>query len=114
MQHMLHGYFLDMYLCLCEAARVCRQGGKVAFVVGNTQYDGIPILVDEFTAEVGEQAGLVCQEIRVLRWRGNSAQQMGRYGRIASRESIVMFEKRCATSSPSVPSIHTANSTKML
>ena len=97
MQHMLSGYFLDMYLCICEVARVCRKGGQVAFVVGNTQYDGIPILVDEFTAEVGEQAGLVCQEIRALRWRGNSAQQMGKYGRMASRESIVIFEKRCET-----------------
>ena len=94
MQRMLHGYFLDMYLCICEVARVCRKGGKVAFVVGNTQYDGTAILVDEFTAEVGEQAGLACQEIRTLRWRGNSAQQMGKYGRVASRESVVMFEKR--------------------
>ena len=99
MQHMLSGYFLDMYLCLCEVARVCRKGGRAAFVIGNTQYDGIPILVDEFTAEVGEQAGLVCQEIRALRWRGNSAQQMGKYGRMASRESIVMFEKQRETSS---------------
>ncbi len=92
MQHMLEGYFLDMYLCLCEVARVCRKGAKAAFVVGNAQYDGKAILVDEFTAEVGEQAGLICEEIRVVRRRGNSAQQMGKYGRVASRESIVMFE----------------------
>jgi site-specific DNA-methyltransferase (cytosine-N4-specific) len=93
MQHMLEGYFLDMYLCLCEVARVCRKGAKAAFVVGNAQYDGKAILVDEFTAEVGEQAGLICEEIRVVRRRGNSAQQMGKYGRMASRESVVMFEK---------------------
>ena len=30
------------------------------------------------TAELGERAGLACSEIRALRWRGNSAQQMGR------------------------------------
>lgn len=93
MQRMLDGYFLDMYLCLCEVARVCRKGAKIAFVVGNTQYDGTAILVDEFTAEIGEQAGLTCKEIRAVRWRGNSAQQMGKYGRVASRESVVMFEK---------------------
>ena len=93
MQHMLEGYFLDMYLCLCEVARVCRKGAKAAFVVGNAQYDGKAILVDEFTAEVGEQAGLTCEEIRVVRRRGNSAQQMGKYGRVASRESVVIFEK---------------------
>ena len=92
-QRMLDGYFLDMYLCLCEVARVCRKSAKAAFVVGNAQYDGTAILVDELTAEIGEQAGLTCKEIRAVRWRGNSAQQMGKYGRTAARESIVMFEK---------------------
>ena len=85
------GYFLDMYLCLREVARVCRGGAKMAFVVGNARYDGTALLVDEFTAELGERAGLACSEIRTVRWRGNSAQQMGRYGRAASRESVVMF-----------------------
>ena len=92
-RRMLRGYFLDMFLCLKEVARVCRTGAKVALVVGNAQYDGKAILVDELTAEVGEQAGLNCKEIRAVRWRGNSAQQMGRYGRTASRESVVIFEK---------------------
>ena len=94
LQRMLRGYFLDMYLCLREVARVTRGGAKAAFVVGNARYGGKAILVDEFTAELGERAGLVCQEIRAVRWRGNSAQQMGRYGREGSRESVVIFEKR--------------------
>lgn len=93
-RRMLRGYFLDMYLCLREVARVCRDGARVAFVVGNARYDGRALLVDEFTAELGERAGLACREIRAVRWRGNSAQQMGRYGRAASRESVVMFENR--------------------
>ena len=93
MQRMLNGYFLDMYLCLCEVARVCRHGARAAFVVGNAQYNGRPVLVDEFTAEIGEHAGLTCKEIRAVRWRGNSAQQMGKYGLKAARESVVMFEK---------------------
>ena len=93
MQRMLNGYFLDMYLCLCEVARVCRQGARAAFVLGNAQYDGRPVPVDEFTAEIGEHAGLACKEIRAVRWRGNSAQQMGKYGLKAARESVVMFEK---------------------
>ena len=93
-QRMLRGYFLDMYLCLREVTRVCRKGARIAFVVGNVRYGGKAILADEFTAQLGEGVGLVCQEIRAVRWRGNSAQQMGKYGRIASRESVVMFEKR--------------------
>lgn len=93
-KRMLHGYFLDMYLCLREVARVSRKDAKVAFVVGNARYDGKAILVDELTAEIGERTGLSCQEIRAVRWRGNSAQQMGRYGRVASRESIIMFTRQ--------------------
>lgn len=93
-RRMLRGYFLDMHLCLREIARVCRRNAKVAIVLGNARYGGKAILVDEFTAELGERAGLSCQEIRAVRWRGNSAQQMGKYGRLASRESVVLFEKR--------------------
>ena len=66
---------------------------KSPYVVGNVRYDALPILVDEFTAEMGERAGLTCREIRAVRWRGNSAQQMGKYGRTESRESLVMFTK---------------------
>ena len=91
---MLRGYFLDMHLTLSEIGRVCRPGAKVAVVVGNARYSGRAVLVDEFTAEIGERVGLECLEIRAVRWRGNSAQQMGRYGRLASRESIVVFENR--------------------
>ena len=92
-RRMLRGYFLDMHLSLREVERVCRQGARIALVVGNARYTGKAVLVDEFTAEIGEHIGLVCREIRAVRWRGNSAQQMGRYGRVASRESVVFFEK---------------------
>lgn len=90
---MLEGYFLDMYLSLREVKRVCRGGARIAFVVGNAQYLGEPVPVDELTAEVGEQTGLLCEKIIAVRFRGNSAQQMGKYGRIPSRESIVVFKK---------------------
>jgi len=90
---MIEGYFLDMYLALLEISRVCRKGARIAFVVGNAQYCGYPILVDELTAEVGEQADLRCEKLLVARNRGNSAQQMGKYGRNPSRESVVVFRR---------------------
>jgi hypothetical protein len=92
-QDMLEGYFIDMYLALREVCRVCRRGAHIAFVVGNVQYRGIPIAVDELTAEVGEQVGLKCEKLLIARHRGNSAQQMGKYGRRPSRESVVVFRK---------------------
>lgn len=92
-RHMLNGYFLDMHLCLSEVSRVCQGGAKIAFILGNAQYEGKTILVDEVTAELGGRVGLTCREIRAVRWRGNSAQQMGRFGRNASRESVVLFDR---------------------
>jgi hypothetical protein len=91
---MIEGYFLDLYICLRELRRVCRPGAKVALVVGNARYCGEPVLVDELTAEIGEQAGLTGEKLLAVRYRGNSAQQMGSYGRNPSWESIVIFRKR--------------------
>ncbi len=92
-KEMVDGYFLDLYLALREVRRVCKRKAHVAFVVGNAQYQGVPIAVDELTAEIGEQAGLRCEKLLVARYRGNSAQQMGRYGRNPSRESVVVFRR---------------------
>lgn len=90
---MLDGYFLDMHLCLKEIQRVTQKHSPIALVLGNAQFAGIPIPVDELTAEIGENLGLRCAEIRVVRIRGNSAQQMADFGRKPSRESIVIFER---------------------
>lgn len=91
---MLEGYFRDMYLCLREAKRVCRRGARVGLVVGNARYGGDSIPVDELTGELGEQAGLEFEKLIAARYRGNSAQQMGRFGRRPSRESVVMLRRK--------------------
>jgi DNA methylase len=90
---MVEGYFLDMYLCFREIRRVTKKHSPIAVVLGNAQFNGVPIPVDQLSAEVGELAGLRCAEIRVVRVRGNSAQQMAEYGRRPSRESVVIFER---------------------
>lgn len=88
---MLEGYCLDMFIALKEIKRVCRIGSRIALVVGNVQYRGVPFYVDELTADIGEQVGLSCSELLVARLRGNSAQQMGVSGRNHSRETVVVF-----------------------
>lgn len=90
---MLHGYFLDLYLALREMTRVLKNGGRAALVLGNAQYDGVPIEVDKAAAVIGRQVGLRCTEIRIVRERGNSAQQMKAHGRVPARESVVLFTK---------------------
>ncbi len=90
---MLEGYFVDLYCSLREMARVVAKGGDVAIVLGNAQYYGEKLLVDEITAHIGEQVGLSCIEIATARIRGNSAQQMKKHGRRPSRESVILFKK---------------------
>lgn len=90
---MIEGYFEDMHLVLSETARVCKPGGKTAFVVGNSMYGGVMFPVDELLAEIGEDAGLKAVKINVARYRGNSPQQMKKFGKVSSRESIVIWEK---------------------
>ncbi len=90
---MLKGYFLDIHHCLQEVRRVCRPGANLAFVLGNVQYAGYSVPVDELTAELGEGAGLTCTKICAVRYRGNSAQQMRTYGRRPSREAVVLFAR---------------------
>jgi len=90
---MLKGYFEDMYLSLVEAHRVLKAGGKAALVVGNVRHAGVLIPVDEVLGVLGEQAGFSHEKTWVIRLRGNSAQQMGRFGREASRESVVLLRK---------------------
>ncbi|MEW6722043.1 MAG: DNA methyltransferase [Candidatus Micrarchaeota archaeon] len=88
---MLSGYFEDMYLALYEMKKTLKLNGRIALVVSNVRYAGIPVPVDQLLAEVGEQTGLVTEKILVARKRGNSAQQMKKYKRRPNRESIIIW-----------------------
>jgi tRNA G10 N-methylase Trm11 len=90
---MLRGYFTDMNAVLHAAFRVLAPGGYVALVVGNVRHAGVMIPVDELLLHLGQVLGFVPQISWVARLRGNSAQQMGRYGREAARESVVILQK---------------------
>lgn len=91
---MIRGYFEDMHQTLTVCKQLVKPGGHMAFVVGNVQHAGVHVPVDEILAKLGEHADLKWQETWLIRLRGNSAQQMGRYGRQPSRESIVIFQRR--------------------
>jgi DNA modification methylase len=89
----LTGYFEDMYLCLKEMYRVLKPGKFVGLVVSNVRFSGIMIPVDELLGEIGEQARLTLEAIYVLRYRGNSSQQMAKHSREPSRESLIVWKK---------------------
>ncbi|TEU19470.1 MAG: hypothetical protein E3J21_03585 [Anaerolineales bacterium] len=90
---MVRGYFEDIYMTLASLYERIGRGGKIAFVLGNVRFSGMMIPVDEIVAEIGEQAGFETDKIVVARYRGNSAQQMARFGRDPSRESIIVWHK---------------------
>ena len=92
-KRLLQGYFEDIYLSLVEVARILRPGGKAAYVIGNVRHAGVMVPVDEIVAELAGQAELEFEASWVIRVRGNAAQQMGRYGRQPSRESVVLLSK---------------------
>ncbi len=90
---MIEGYFEDMNLATREMAKMLKPGGLVALVVDNVRFEGELIPVDLILCEMAAKHKLKTLEVRVPRYKGNSSQQMGRYGRVPVRESIVFWQK---------------------
>ncbi len=90
---MLTGYFVDMEKVIHEWARTLAPGAKVAMVVDNVRFEGELLPVDLVLSEMAEEAGFQVEQIIVARYKGNSSQQMGKYGRVPVRESIVIWSK---------------------
>jgi hypothetical protein len=91
---MIHGYFEDMNLAIQEMSAMLRPGAHVALVVANARFEGEMVPVDLMLSELAARHGLATEEIRVTRYKGNSSQQMGRYGRVPVRESVCFWHKR--------------------
>jgi DNA modification methylase len=90
---MIKGYFEDMNLVLKELYRVCRPGAKIALVVGNVRFEGELIPVDLLLSELASDVGFSIDKVIITRYKGNSSQQMGKYGRVPVRESVVLWSK---------------------
>lgn len=91
---MVDGYFTELTFLFAELYRTCKQGAKIAFVNDNVRYAGEVIPVDYLTTMLAEQLGFKPKKIYTLRQqKGNSSQQMKKYGRIALRKSITIWEK---------------------
>ncbi|MBZ5529776.1 MAG: hypothetical protein LAN71_18015 [Acidobacteriia bacterium] len=89
---MLMGYFQDIYHTLISIKSVLVSGAKLAFVVGNVRYRGEMVEVDEILAHLAIKAGYEWLKTWIVRYRGNSAQQMGIFGRAAARECIIILQ----------------------
>lgn len=91
---MIEQYFTELTFVFAELYRVCRRGAGVIFVNDNVRYAGEVIPVDTLSTNLAEQVGFVPEKIYVLSERkGNSSQQMGKFGREALRKSITFWKK---------------------
>lgn len=91
---MVDGYFTELSFIYAELFRLCKSGAKVAFVNDNVRYGGEVIPVDFISTELAEQIGFKPVKIYSLKQqKGNSSQQMAKFGRIALRKSITIWEK---------------------
>ena len=91
---MIAQYFTELTFVFAELHRVCQSGARMAFVNDNVRYAGEIIPVDTLTTDLAEQVGFEPVRIYVLPQRkGNSSQQMARYGRAALRKSITVWRK---------------------
>lgn len=87
--HLLENYFTEMALTIYELGRVVRPGGSVFMVNDNVQYHGEEVPVDLILSDFAEQFGFRCNAIWMLaRGKGNSSQQMGKFGRREIRKCL--------------------------
>ena len=92
---MLEGYFLEMAVIIAELGRIVRAGGVVIMVNDNVQYHGEELPVDFILADFAEDSGFTCEHIWVLpRGKGNSSQQMARFGRREQRKCVYRWVRR--------------------
>lgn len=91
---MIDQYFEEMTMVFNELFRTCRTGAQVAFVNDNVRYAGEIIPVDTISTSLAEAIGFTPKAIYVLpQKKGNSSQQMSRYGRVPLRKSITIWRK---------------------
>jgi len=91
---MVRGYFTELAFVIYELYRVCKSGANIAIVNDNVRYGGEIIPVDLLMTDLAVTFGFAPLTVYVLQQRkGNSSQQMGKFGREALRKSITVWQK---------------------
>ena len=91
---LLTEYFNEMALMIAELFRLTSLGGRVVMVNDNVSYHGQDVPVDLILSDIAERCGFYCEEISVLSsGKGNSSQQMSRFGRSEQRKCVYSWVK---------------------
>lgn len=93
---MVEGYFFETCLHLVQIFKKLKAGACYAMVNDNVQYNGKPLPVDCFLSSIASDIGFDVEKIWILpRGKGNSSQQMKKYGRTELRKGIYIWRKPC-------------------
>ena len=90
---MITAYFVDMKKAIQEISKTLDKKAKIILVVNNVRFEGEMIPVDLILSEFAEQCGFKIKNILIVRYKGNSSQQMKKYGLAPARESILILER---------------------
>jgi site-specific DNA-methyltransferase (cytosine-N4-specific) len=91
---MVEGYFTELTFVYAELFRACKSGASVAFVNDNVRYGGEIISVDYISTALAEALGFkAIKTVSLKQQKGNSSQQMKKYGRAPLRKSITIWQK---------------------
>lgn len=92
---LIEQYFFEMAIVISELGRIVRPGGVVFMVNDNVQYHGEELPVDFILSDFAETVGFRCDNIwKLARGKGNSSQQMARFGRRELRKSVYRWVRQ--------------------
>jgi DNA modification methylase len=90
---LVEGYFEDMHIFLAEMKKVLKDNGNLCIVIGDSRYGGISVPAGEIVIEIARNLGFELIRNTLARDKGNSPQQMGTFGKVLSKESIIILKK---------------------
>jgi len=91
---MVRGYFYEMACVIAECSRVLKPNSLLFMVNDNVRYAGASVSVDMILSDFAEKLGFCIENIFVLpNGKGNSSQQMGKYGRQSLRKCVYVWRK---------------------
>jgi len=91
---MVRNYFLEMSFVIHECARLMKPGAYFVMVNDNVSYHGQSVPVDLILSEFAIASGLDVEKIWKLgKGKGQSSQQMGRYGRQEQRKCVYIWKR---------------------
>lgn len=91
--HLVSGYFNDLFLVLSDVYRVLKSGKSAVFVLGDSAPYGVYVPTDELIGKIGVGLGFSDYTIQTLRTRGEKWRANPQRHTVLLRESIVTLRK---------------------